>query len=132
MDFLFHVFNVASRNGCEDQYSPSNTRIRKFPICSLSYLSFIGFNQVGLTELACFPMGCAYWKVSVFPDNRFPKFCCWRWILLYVSRKPGWDLVSDSYLSDFMWVWLPERLNAAGLGLQRGGEENMRCLSGCL
>lgn len=38
-----------------------------------------------------------------------------------MSRKPGWNLLSDSYLSGFMWVWLPKRLNAAGLGLEKKG-----------
>lgn len=39
--------------------------------------------------------------------------------LLYVTRKPEWKSLSDSYFSDLLQDWLPRRLNAAGLGSER-------------
>lgn len=40
-------------------------------------------------------------------------------ILMYVTRKPEWKLLSDSHFSDLLQDWLPERLNAAGLGMKK-------------
>lgn len=40
-------------------------------------------------------------------------------VLLSMTRKPEWKLLSDSCFSDLTQHWLPERLNAAGLGTKR-------------
>lgn len=89
---------------------------------SLSHKGLQGEITCGLRqkELVCFPIGHACQKSSVFAGYfqgtiTFPASspvvviaAAGGRILLYVTRKPEWKLLSDSRFSDLLQDWLPE------------------------